>query len=521
MSLQCTPEVFGTPTCFGAEIINVQASVVSNYSADVLAAYNFNHGAVTVTNASFCNITVTYTHPGQNDTINIEAWLPTEGWNQRLQAIGGGGYIAGRYLLSYSGMAGAIYEGYATVTTDAGLAHDPTATTVDWALLSPGNVNLYALQDLASVSLNDLAIITKDLISSYYGQSPVYSYWNGCSQGGRQGMMLAQRYPDAFDGIAASAPAINWSQFITASLWPDLVMWLSGEVPYMCELDAIQDAAITACDPLDGVLDGIISDPESCDFDPFSVVGKPFTCESTSTNMTVTTTAASVANLSWYGALSSTGERLWYGPNIGSDLTGDSYGYGAGMVSTSCSSSGNCSVTPFSLAEQWVSRFIENNISYDASKMTMEQFTSIFHQGVNQFDSIIGTDDPDLSEFRNRGGKLMGYHGLADGIIPTRGSNHYYDAVSALIPDVQDFYRYFPTPGIGHCFGGPGGTPTTLFDTMRSWVENGTVPEQLPVTFTDTAGRTNNRILCPYPSQVIYNSTCADSTIPECFYCGK
>ncbi|KAI0144942.1 Tannase/feruloyl esterase [Pestalotiopsis sp. NC0098] len=518
MAYQCTPATFGTPIVYGAEVLAIQAALVTNYSSNVIQAYNFNHGPITVTNASFCNVTVTYTHPGENDTINVEAWLPADNWNGRLQAQGGGGWIAGRFLLSYYGMAGAIGEGYATVSTDAGVTHDLTQTPSEWALNSPGNVNLYGLQDLASVSLNDMAVFAKDLIESYYGQRPAYSYWNGCSQGGRQGMMLAQRYPEAFDGIAASAPAINWAEFIGTGLWPDLQMWLAGKAPYLCELDAIQAEAVTACDPQDGVTDGLVSDPNNCVFDPFSVVGKSFTCTSTNSTMVVSDIAAQVANASWTGAISTTGDLLWYGPNVGTDLTGNSYGNGVGIVTTMCSN-GTCSVTPYSLAQQWTTYFVEKNASFDVSKMTYEEFENSIHQGVNQFTSIVGTNDPDLREFQKRGGKIMGFHGLADGIIPTKGTENYYDRVTEIIPEVQDFYRYFPAPGVGHCFGGPGGVPTTLFDSLRAWVENGTVPEQLPTTFTDSANKTNSRFLCPYPSKTVYDESCGDSTIAECFSC--
>ncbi|ROW11899.1 hypothetical protein VPNG_04902 [Cytospora leucostoma] len=114
---------------------------------------------------------------------------------------------------------------------------------------------------------------------------------------------------------------------------------------------------------------------------------------------------------------------------------------------------------------------------------------------------------------------MLAYHGLADGIIPTKGTEAYYNAVAAILPDIQSFYRYYPVPGLGHCFGGLGQGPTTLFDAMRAWVENGTIPEELPVSFTDTAGQTNNRFLYPYPAQTIYNSTYRDSIVTKCFYC--
>lgn len=150
----CTPSTFSL-SLFGAEIISIQASVITNYTADVDGGDRFTAPSISLQNASFCNVTVTYTHPGYEDGINTEAWLPVDNWNGRFLAHGGGGHRAGRFPLSTQGMAGAIHDGFATITTDAGLDFSQEVM-VPWALLSPGNVNLHKLQNLASTSLNDL-----------------------------------------------------------------------------------------------------------------------------------------------------------------------------------------------------------------------------------------------------------------------------------------------------------------------------------------------------------------------------
>lgn len=277
---------------YGAEFLSLEANLVTNYSQYVHVGYYSNHGAVNVTDANFCNVTLSYTHPGENDTVNIQVWLPTDTWNGRLQAVGGGGWQAGLYLPSLMGMAAAIGEGYSAISTDAGLGSAVTPTS--WGLLSPGNVNLYLLQDLASVSLNDAAVIGKSISNSFYGQPPKYSYFTGCSQGGRQSLTLAQRYPDAFDGIAASSPAINWNEFFMEDLWPLFVMDTLGEYPPSCEVDAITSAAVQACDGNDGVIDGIISDPNTCNFDPMSMVGTTINCTNFGVDRQVSLAAATI-----------------------------------------------------------------------------------------------------------------------------------------------------------------------------------------------------------------------------------
>lgn len=152
--MSCVPATFDSIALFGGQVLSVGTAIVTNYTASVPSSRRFTQPTVEVRDATFCNITVTYTHPGQGDRIVVEAWLPPkEQWNERLQAVGGGGFVAGRYDAAYTAMSGAVGDGYATITTDAGLGGEPDPTS--WALLSPGNVNLYLLQNLASVSLDD------------------------------------------------------------------------------------------------------------------------------------------------------------------------------------------------------------------------------------------------------------------------------------------------------------------------------------------------------------------------------
>ncbi|KAG6365963.1 hypothetical protein INS49_000139 [Diaporthe citri] len=503
MALACVPATFGNISWFGAEVMSLEADLVTNYSISVPTDVRYTQPAVEVTNASFCNVTVAYTHPGQDDTVIVEAWLPSGRWNGRLQAVGGGGMLAGRSVVYYTAMAGAIADGYATVTTDAGLVN-ASVDAIPWALLSPGNVDLYALQNLAS------GVLAKSLIKSYYGRGPDYSYFNGCSQGGRQALMLAQRYPTSFDGIAAGAPAIYWNNLVPFLLWPLQVMNMLGEYPHECELEAITAAAVSACDGLDGVVDGIVTDVDGClaSFRPFDLVGSATNC---SEARVVTSAAAAVANATWHGTRNAQGVQTWFGLNPGSGLR-------FGVVGTDCTGP-SCVSAPFALAAQWFSRFIARDAGFDLTNLSHVEFDALAHQGRQRYDSIIGTLDADLSAFRDAGGKLVTFHGISDEIIPPKTSVKYYNEVSALIPDIHDFYRHFEVPGMQHCFGGRGGNPTSLFDQLRAWVENGTEPENTQVEITDLAGALQHRVLCPYPQKSIFDHDCGTAADASCWTC--
>lgn len=152
---RCDTAIFSTPTLFGADIVNVSANLANNYTYHVLDRWRYTQPSDPVACVDFCNVTATYTHPGHNDTINVEAWLPLNNWNGVLQAIGGGEceWAAGRFVLSVAGMIGAVADGYTTVSTDAGL--DPNADYTSWILKNPGSLGLYALENFGHVSLHD------------------------------------------------------------------------------------------------------------------------------------------------------------------------------------------------------------------------------------------------------------------------------------------------------------------------------------------------------------------------------
>lgn len=411
---RCLPDTFAAPSLFGAQILSIHASPVTNFTVNVPSAYRFTQPSIYAENISFCNVTLTYTHTGTPDTVNVEIWLPeNEVWNQRLYSVGGGGFTAGRFSLSYMGMAGALAEGYATSTTDAGLgAYADPQDASSWALLSPGNVDYNQIRNLGSVSLNDQAIISKDIILSFYGSPPMYSYWNGCSQGGRQGLMLAQRYPTAYDGIAAGAPALEFPKLGASIFWPQQVMNMLGEYPHMCELDAIAQAAVAACDELDGVADGIVSDVNGClsSFDPFKLVGTPVNCSKAGHEVLISPAAATVVSATWRGLTTALGRRIYPGVSPGADLTG-SQSYQPGIAVTNCSGD-TCVGQPNTLGSQWLQLFVAKDPSFDIGNLTHEEFDALVRAGNHEYEYLLGTNDADLSRFRDAGGKMLMFHGL-------------------------------------------------------------------------------------------------------------
>lgn len=480
----CSPNSISNPRLPGGQILSLSASLVSNYTVPSPDLLGVPPGVPTVA-SNFCNVTITHTHPGWNDTIHTYIWLPAStNWNGRLQGVGGGGFAG---LQNFAGLVNAVDNGYVAVGSDLGHVMD-SANASTWALDTAGKVSFDLLQDFASIALNDATILAKAVTKSVYGKGPNKSYWNGCSTGGRQGLMLAQRYPDAYDGIFAGAPAINWAEFIVAEYWPPFVMQQLKTFPNPCILSYINAATTQACDALDGAIDGIIANPFACKFDPHTLVGKSVNC--TGTMLQVTYNDATIAQETWRGMQSTSNTSLWYGLLPGAEFSQ--------LANTVCTTPTNCTLSPFEIATEWITRFVRQDPSYDLTAMTLADYESSFYQSMALYDNVISTANPDLSAFKKRGGKLMHWHGLADVLIFPQGSEQYYKRVQELDPELRDFYRYFEAPGVGHCVGGPGAAPTDAEDLKQlvAWVEEGTAPESLTGVSYDGLLKRN---ICPWP----------------------
>ncbi|WYZ42469.1 hypothetical protein EsH8_VI_000168 [Colletotrichum jinshuiense] len=492
------------PALSGVDFLSLETNLVANLSRNIGTGAYVNHGAVNVTNANFCNVSISYTHPGGNDLVNVQVWLPTENWNGRLQAIGGAGWQAGLHYAGLMGMTASVGEGYATVSTDAGLSSGSEVTPAKWGLIEEGKPNIRLLQNLASDSLHEAAVIAKSITAAFYGEPAKYSYFTGCSQGGRQGLMLAQKYPNDYDGIAAAAPAINWNSIAMQNAYPAFLMDLLREYPPSCEIDALTAAAIKACDGDDGLMDGILSDIGSCDFDPMSLVGTVINCTNFGTPREISLGAAQVISGAWDGAKRKDNSSIWFGPNKDAILTGSITDIS--VVPTTCKANGTCTAGNAGLFSDWIKLFVLKNSSAPVTGLTQDEFDRIFDLGSKEYDSILATNEPDLSAFHQHGGKMITYHGMADSVIPARGSVDYYEKVMSLDSDVKSFYRLFLAPGIHHCYGGPGGYPDTTFESLVQWVESDIAPDTLTATSVDT-NPIIQRPLCPFPLKQVYSKS--------------
>jgi Tannase and feruloyl esterase len=271
-----------------------------------------------------------------------------------------------------------------------------SSLTGSFALDGSGRLNWPLIEDFSYRALHDLAVVGKAVTAAYYGTAAHYSYWNGCSTGGRQGLAEAQRYPADYNGILAAAPAINWQKFIPAELWPELVMLQSGDFLPQCKFAAFQTAAINACDKVgDGVADGVIGDPLACKFDPTSLVGTSTPCG------TITAQDAAVVAKIGEGPRTTDGDFLWYGLTWGA-----SYG---GLANTTTSGATTVGA-PFPIALAHLGTWVQQNPpvslggTWDWTTLTSDQYDQLFQQSVEMYSDVIGTDNPDLDAFKRRAG---------------------------------------------------------------------------------------------------------------------
>ena len=445
-----------------------------------------------------CAVQAVITNRPANDQIRVGVWLPTQNWNGRLQGLGGAGLSGGSPTTV---PAAALQAGYAAAATDAG----HTGFGGNFALNPDGTLNWQLIADFGFLGIHEMTVTAKELVKRFYGTSSFHSYFNGCSTGGRQGLMEAQRYPKDYDGIAAGSPAVNWTKFHPAQFWGQIQMRLAGNVVAPCKLAAATQAAVAACDPRDGVTDGIVGDWHGCRFDARTLIGTETACG------TITATDADLIDDLWTGPRGVDGEFLWYGLERGADLQAlNSSVGGVGL--------------PFFVGLDWFRYFLLQDPAWDWQSMTYEQYLLLFQQSVLQYQAVIATDDPDLSGFRDAGGKVVFWHGTADPLIFFRGSVDYYQRLEETMGGTgrtQRFARFFVAPGVGHCGGGQGAAPTDVLNAVVRWVENGKAPTQLNGQRTDSTGTVVlTRPVCPYPKVARYSGR-GTTTDAKSFTCAS
>jgi len=273
-----------------------------------------------------------------------------------------------------------------------------------------------------------------------------------------------------------------------------------GYAPPQCEFDAVNAAAIAACDGLDGLKDGIIAAPGLCDFDPASLVGKNYTCDTDGTKRHFSNKTATVVKKIWQGPTTTNGTDAWYGILRGTNFSS--------LAPTETFANGSTVAQPFEISDSWYRNFLFKDANHDTSTITYAQFPALTHQSHQEYDSLLGGSDPDLSAFKAAGGKILTWQGLADNLIMPNGTMAYYDRVTALDPQVDDFYRMFFAPGVGHCGGGTGPIPVDILMALRQWVENGTAPAMLEAaTSYAINGSIRRQNLCPYPKVSKYGGS--------------
>lgn len=474
--------------------------------AQVMTCDTAGIGSVTLT-ADVPGVTITGVSTGTTGTvpyclvkilvpqaINIWVGLPTEGkWNQRLQSEGGGVYCGS------VDVPASMAQGYVGITTDTGHTgyvppgFPPFFAMLDgsFAMLTEGEPNIPLQIDFSYRSLHLMSVIGKQLIQHFYGQQPLlYSYWNGCSTGGRQGLAMAQRYPEDYDGILAGAPAIHFDRFQASHIWPQIVQkFENGGSVSIAKQNLATSAAVAACDDLDGVVDGVLRDPRECRYDARNLIRKG--CLPTDDTCLTKAEATSI-NKIWYGPTNKKGnKRLWYGLPRGTDL------------------SALAGATPFPVAIEQPRYWVYFDPDWDWNVLTYWNYESFFNDTVREMAaSGTATDNPDLALLRDNGTKLLMWHGYSDQLIMAEGTIDYYDRVVKAMgggyKHVQKFARLFMAPGVAHCGGGTGPQPQNLFDYLVNWVENGVAPKTILSSKDLGGGMTQTRPLCPYPYVAVW-----------------
>lgn len=449
----------------------------------------------------FCRV-LAEARPTADSDIKIEIWLPASGWNGKLQGIGNGGFAG---IIDDRQLGLAVKAGYAATATDAG--HTGSPVDAAWALGHPEKI-----VDFGHRGIHEMTRVTKEVVKAYYGKAQQHSYFAACSDGGREALMEAQRYPEDYDGILAGAPANNWTPLLTTAAYDTQVLTVdpASFIP-PAKIPVIAAAVNAACDELDGVRDGILNDPRQCRFDPATMQ-----CKAGDDSEKCLTEPQVVALKKLYaGTPDSAGHIVFPGYLPGAEEGNGGWGIwitGPAPVKSLMSFFGN----------GFFSDMVYDKPDWDYKTLKVDDGLKTANEKTAQ---ALNSTDPDLKAFKSRGGKLILYHGWNDPAITALNTINYYDSVVKKMgqKEVNSFVRLYMAPGVQHCGGGPGADsfgiivdpdftdPQRSLDAaMEQWVEKGTAPGTIIASKFEGQDRTHakmTRPLCPYPQSAKYKGS--------------
>lgn len=417
----------------------------------------------------FCRVVVRLT-PSADSDIGAEIWLPAS-WNTKLLAVGSGGWGGS---IGYASMAEGLRRGYATSATDDG----HTSAGASFAMGHPEK-----LVDYAYRAAHETTLEAKALVKAFYARTASRSYWQGCSGGGREGLIQAYRYPDEFDGIIAGDPANirrnAWALWLAVRTLSDPAAYIPPSKYAM-----IHSAVLAACDANDGLKDGLIEEPQNCHVD-FSILQ----CKAQDGPNCLTAPQVKSAQTMISSAVTASGQALFPGLQPGTELR---WGRMAGGPA------------PADLFLDEYRYVVYQDPNWDWHTFDLERDAAKAHAIDKELDEM----DPHLAGFAEHGGKLLLYHGWADQQVAPGSTIEFYEAVRSLSPEPQqtdNWMRLFMAPGMAHCAGGEGPDSFDSLTALEHWVEQGQAPDRL-IAAHRTAGQVDRtRPLCAYPQVARYN----------------
>lgn len=436
-------------------------------------------------------------------TIRFWMWLPDD-WNERTVMRGGGGYAGHQPRIDP--VDPLRDQGYAITTTDTG--HDARTHP----LASFAYNNRAQEIDYAYRAVHLTATTTKALIARYYQKASKYDYWHGCSTGGRQGLMSAQRFPQDFDGILANAPVLDFSNTQISGVWAARIMHNSTLTPE--KVRAVGREVYAACDALDGLSDGLIRDPRRCSFNVLNDMPR---CTDDNAPDCLTTLEAEAMSAIYKG-VQSQGKTYFPGQPLGAELPG--------RFSTPPFDQSGWNLWYFGIGERTplleafgvsFMRYLAFPVDNPDWQLADFDFDADPYR-MNEIRQVLDAVDPNLSAFKDRQGRMITFHGWSDTALNPMMAVNYYERVASLDADVRDYYRLYMVPGMFHCRGGRGITHLDPFENLVQWVEQGKAPDALVGEQRTPDGQvTMTRKVCPYPEVAVYKG--ADPNIASSFTC--